>query len=370
MTATAGSGPLPVSIEAITPEFMTAALEPRFPGAKIKNIRIDHSHHGFSTVLRIHLEADPASRAADLPKTIMLKGQFEDATRKRGRDFTWMSLEMEFYAYELLPRLELNIPEVYFKALDPERAQMVILMEDLAARGVTFGHGLKPQSAEQVKRRLTALAAFHAKTWDSAEIKEGGRYHILPSNGATMFDHYLDHAGYDRAEWEVYCAKPRGMACSLKFHDYDWLRRAIRHAGRLSDELPNCVVHGDTHLGNLYEEADGRPGFFDSLARREAGIMEVTYHICNVMDPYERRRHDRDLVAHYRDELAGHGVAVPSLDEMMYQFASFLIVNYVTFLVNEPTYQTEAFNTAHASRANIAMLDHNVYELVLQAPEA
>jgi hypothetical protein len=362
-------GPLPVKLEEITAEFLTAALAARFPGVQIGAIRIDHSHHGFSTVLRVHLEPAAASTAANLPKTVMLNGQFEDATRKRGRDYTWMSLEMEFHAYELLPRLELNIPEVYFKALDAERAQMVILMEDLAARGVSFGNGLKPQSAAQVKRRISALAAFHAKTWDSPELKEGGRYHILPSNGATMFYNYLDHAGYDREEWERYCAKPRGMACSNKFHDYDWLRRAIRHAGRLSDQLPNCVVHGDTHLGNLYEEADGRPGFFDSLARREAGIMEITYHICNVMDPWERRRVDRDLVSHYRDELISHGVNAPSLDEMMYQYASFMVINYVTFLVNEPTYQTEAFNTAHASRANIAMLDHDVYDLVMQAPD-
>jgi hypothetical protein len=364
MTAASGVGPLPVRLEEITPAFLTRALAPRFPGGALKGVRIEEAHHGFSTVLRLHLEPDPGSDAANLPKTIMLKGQFEDATRKRGRDFTWMSLEMEHHAYELLPPLELNIPAVYFKALDAERAQMVILMEDLAARGVSFGHGLRPYTPEQVKRRLTNLAAFHARTWDSPELKPGGRYHILPSNGATMFDHYLDHAGYDQAEWDRYCAKPRGMACSVKFHDFDWLRRALRHAGRLADELPNCVVHGDTHLGNLYEEADGAPGYFDSLARREPGIMEATYHVCNALDPMERRAHDRELIGHYRDELARHGVATPSLDEMMHQFAAFLVVNYVTFIVNEPTYQTESFNTAHAARANIAMLDHDTYGLV------
>jgi hypothetical protein len=215
-----------------------------------------------------------------------------------------------------------------------------------------------------VRRVLTSLAALHATTWESPELDDGGRYAVFPRNGATMFADYIEHAGYDQAEWERYVARPRGMACSVRFHDYDWLLRALHHAGKLSDELPNCIVHGDTHLGNLYEDPDGTPGFLDSLARREAGIMEATYHICNAMDPMDRRRSERDLIAHYRDELSRHGVKVQSLDDMMYQFAIFAIVNYVTFIVNEPAYQTEAFNTAHASRANILMLDHNTYGLV------
>jgi len=364
MTASNKVGPLPVDIAEISPEFMSASLAGSFPGVRIARVTIEETHHGFSTVLRIHLEADRATSPADLPRTVMLKGQFEEATRRRGRDYTWMSLEMENRAYELLPELGLRIPQVYFNALDAEHAQMIILMEDLAARGVSFGHGLKPYTPEQVKRRLTSLAAFHARTWDSPELGPGGACHAVPANGATMFDHYLDHAGYDLAEWQRYVAKPRGMACSVKFHDFDWLRRGIRLAGRLADELPNCVVHGDTHLGNLYEEPDGTPGYFDSLARREPGLMEATYHICNAMDPMDRRANDRDLVAHYRSELQGHGVDVPPLDDMMEQFAIYLIINYVTFIVNEPTYQSEAFNTAHASRANIAMLDHGTFDLV------
>lgn len=357
-------GPLPVEIGEITTDFLNTALSERFPGVVISNFKIDEAHHGFSTVLRVHLEADEASHAAGLPPTIMLKGGFEDASRARGRDFTFLSLEMEYHAYKMLPELGLNMPEVFFQAVDPERAQMIILMEDLMLRKVIFGHGLRPHSPEQVKRRITALAEFHSKTWGSPELNPGGKYSVLPSNGATMFVDYLEHAGYDQAEWERYIAKPRGMACPVKFHDRDWLVRLMKYAGKLSDEQPNCIVHGDTHLGNLYEEEDGTPGFFDSLARREAGIMEVTYHICNALDPIDRRKHDRDLIAHYRSELARHGVAVPSLADMMHQYSAFLILNYVTFIVNEPTYQTEAFNTAHAVRAAIAMMDHNSYDLV------
>lgn len=355
---------LPLELHDITPDLLTQALAGRFPGVRIANLEIEESHHGFSSVFRIHLKADPATHNAGLPPTIMLKGQFEDATKTRGRGYTYKSLEMEYHAYDILPSLGLNMPEIFFKQLDPARKQMILLMEDLTRRAVRFQNGLEPNSPAQVRRRLTSLAAFHARTWGSPEVEAKGRYGSLLGNGATMFVDYLDHAGFDRIEWANYMTLPRGQACPRKLIDYDWVRRILLYAGELSDTAPNCLIHGDTHLGNLYEDADGTPGFFDSLTRREHGLLEATYHICNALDPIDRRHHERDLVAHYREELLRLGVHVPSLGNMMHHYAAYLSVNLVTFLVNHPTYQSEAFNTAHAVRAAIAMMDNNSFDLV------
>ena len=93
-------------------------------------------------------------------------------------------------------------------------------------------------------------------------------------------------------------------------------------------------------------------------------MIEVSYHITNVLDQGDRRRHDRELVAHYRNELIANGVEPPSLDQMMYEFAAFLPYGYATFIVNSSTYQTESFNTAHSARYNTAMLDHGVRNLI------
>lgn len=357
-------GALPVELSEITPEVLNSALSRRFQDPRIKSLRIDEAHHGFSTVLRVHLEADPSSHAAGLPTSIMLKGQFEEASKKRGREFTYKSLEMEYHAYSILPGLGLNMPEVFFKQMDPERKQMMILMEDLTLRNVHFQRGLEPNTPSQVRRRLTSLADFHSRSWGSPDLDESGKYRFLPGNGATMFVDYLDHAGFDLAEWESYISLPRGQACPKRFLDYDWMRRILLYAGEISDSSPNCLIHGDTHLGNLYEDADGTPGFFDSLTRREHGLLEATYHICNALDPIDRRDHERELIAHYRNELIQRGVAMPSLAETMLQYAAYLSVNLVTFLVNHPTYQTESFNTAHAVRAAVAMMDNNSYDVV------
>jgi len=357
-------GALPLEIDEIRIDLVRTGLAERFPQAVVNGFRIEEVHHGFSTILRVHLDADEASFAEGLPRSVILKGGFEEFTRERGRDFTYRSLAMEFHAFKMLPELGLNMPQVFFQHLDTEGKQMVILMEDLKLRGVRFQNGLEPNNADQVARRLVALADFHSKTWDSEELKQGGKYGSLERNGAQMFLDYLVHGGFTDEEFAKFRAMPRVQACPVAMHDYGWIKRLIAYTADLSDAIPNCVIHGDTHLGNLYEEEDGTPGFFDSLARQEPGISEVTYHICNALDPKVRRENERDLIALYRNALKERGVTVPSYHEMLHQYTAFLSLNLITFFVNPNNYQTEAFNTAHAVRAGMALLDNNAFDLI------
>jgi hypothetical protein len=356
---------LPLRIEDISAGWLTAALSRSFPGIEVTDFEVLNVRHGFTTVIRIRLDLNEAGKAAGAPEVVMLKGGFERFTRDLAGDYSIFPFAMEVGSYRELPALGLNMPRCWFAEFSDEQKQMMIVMEDLTRREVSFCHGLRPVSADQVKRRLTSLAAFHARTWDSREIKPGGKYEFFPSNGVAMFLDYMHHAGYyGSGEWEKYTGAPRGAACSTEFLDLDWMTRALEYMSRLSDEVPNVLVHGDTHLGNLYFEPDGTPGFFDSLPRREAPMIEVTYHITNALDASVRRAHDSDLVAHYRDELIRQGVAAPSLDELLHQFAAFLPYGFITFLINQSDWQTESFNTAHAARYNVAMIDHGTHALV------
>jgi hypothetical protein len=77
-----------------------------------------------------------------------------------------------------------------------------------------------------------------------------------------------------------------------------------------------------------------------------------------------RRRHERTLVAHYREELIRNGVDAPPLDEFMHQFGCFLANGYAIFLVNASEFQPEAINTAYTARFSSAMLDHDTIGLL------
>ena len=133
---------------------------------------------------------------------------------------------------------------------------------------------------------------------------------------------------------------------------------------RYGQSLPQCVLHGDVHLGNLYIDTDGAPGFLDPLASRGPALLEVSYHISAAVDLADRAGWEGALVRHYLDELGRNGVEPPPFDEAMRQYAVFLIYGLFIWLTTESHYQTEAVNTANAARVSAAMIDHDSLALI------
>ena len=371
-----GVVPLPLTIEELDTRWLAAALSRAFPKLKLNGFEIVDARHGFTTVLRLRLDVDDASRKAGVPETVIVKGGFEPWSRDRARTYA-----MEAIAYrDVWPVLPLNVPKAFFADVDSERKQAIMIMEDLVARKVRFLHGLRTRTYDQVARTLSALAEFHATTWDSPDLSPGGRFGStadfapngtwegIAPNGAAMMRDYLHHVGFLQPEvFDRLSRLPRGTATAKQFHDVEWVRLALNYIASLGEVLPQCVTHGDMHLGNLYEEPDGTPGFYDALPHKEPSLMEVTYHITCALDPADRRRWDRALVAHYLSELRRHGVDAPSFDDVMFHFAAYLVYGFCVFFINDTRWQTESFNTAHASRFSAAMVDHGTKELILAA---
>ena len=146
------------------------------------------------------------------------------------------------------------------------------------------------------------------------------------------------------------------------------MRGVLVKLSRHSKTVPRALLHGDTHLGNLYIDIDGEPGFFDSLPHVGPPMIEIAYHLACALDIADRRIHERDLVAHYRDALIGEGIAPPPLDELMRQYGYYLATGYLIFLVNASDFQPEAINTAYTARFSAAMLDHDSIGLIDALP--
>ncbi|RZK04062.1 MAG: hypothetical protein EOO76_00680 [Novosphingobium sp.] len=345
--------PLPVTIDEIDLAWLTRALRTRAPEAGLRGFEIVEVDHGTCTKIRIALDLDDAARAAGIAERVILKGGFEPHSRQM---HYMHGFEVHAYA-DVLPVLKLPSPAAYFAGFDEARQQGIVILEDLTLRGVEFCHPLVPNSVEQVSRRLIELARFHAKTWGSPELDPGGRWGFLgvciPETGGHM------RQFLDPVVWQSFVDLPRGRAASVHFHDPRWMAEALDKLHRLAKRLPHALLHGDTHLGNLYREADGTPGFFDSLPHRWPGIQEVAYHVAGALDPIERRQAERELVALYLDELAASGVTPPSLEESMRHYAAFLAFGYCIFLVNASAFQPEAINTAYTARFSAAMVDND-----------
>jgi hypothetical protein len=350
--------PLPMTIEEITPEWLTSALRTRAPAATARGFEVVDVINGTSTKIRLRLDLDGAARQAGIPATVILKGGFEP--HSRAMEFIH---EKEVRGYrDILPVFGLPSPACYFADFSEDQHQGIVIMEDLVARGVTFCDALKPQSYEQVSRRLTVLARFHAQTWGTTDFLPGGRWQeINPMLDSLRpyFDRYLEPE-----TWKRCIAQPQGAAASVRFLDREWAVSAFDRITHLARQLPHSIVNGDTHLGNLYIDKDGAPGFYDAIPSRAPGILEVTYHMTSALDTADQPRWEGALLRDYLAELDRNGVEAPSFDEAMKQYGAFLAFGVLTFIINETLFQASATNTAYVARFNAAMLRNDTAGLL------
>lgn len=345
--------PLPVTVDELTPEWLTAAIGASVPGAAIKDCEVVDTVFTTCSKIRLRLNRNEAAVMAGVPEKVIVKGGFEE----HGRRYYQMH-EREVRGYrELYPFAPLPHPECYFAGIDPERRQGIIIMEDLVERGVEFCHATKPQSFEQVSRRLSELARFHAATWDSDQLQSGGRFADFVDFFEVM-QHFFDEKSTPE-NWERFCNMPRGVACSFRFRERDWLLESWPKMMAYGKTLPHCILHGDIHLGNLYIDPDGTPGFLDTLASKGPPMLEVAYHVAASIDIADRPEWEAPLVEHYLTEAARNGAPVPTLAEAMKQYSIFQLYGHFIWMTTESRYQPEAVNTANVARVSEAMLDHD-----------
>lgn len=355
--------PLPLTVEEITADWLTKALRTRTQEVTVKGFEVVNVINGTCTKVRLRLDLDEAGKAADIPELVVLKGGFE--THSRVMSHVHLS-EVTGYR-DLFPYVPLPTPRCFFADFSDEQQQGIVIMEDLVELGVEFCNALKPQSFEAVARRLSVMAEFHAATWDSPELKTG-RFADFREGEAGLRS-YMDQYLLKPEEWQRFIDMPRGAASSFHFHNLDEIIDRFDRLVNFSRRHSFCIIHGDTHLNNLFVFPDGTPGFFDALPSQAPGMFEVTYHLTCALDPLDRQRWDRALIQHYLDELRRHGVAAPSFDDAMHQYAAFLLNGYIIFIVNESFYQPESANTAYAARFSQAMIDHRTMDVLAAVPK-
>ena len=350
--------PLPVLPDQVTAAWLTAALRQKRPGLTVTRAEVVEVIWGTSTKIRVSLEGEgPGAR--EMPRTLIVKGGFEEHSPKMAPMY---ANEIRFYA-DVQPYVPMPSPVCYFAGSDPNSHQSIVIMEDLKREGVVFCDPLKPQTFEQVARRLEDMAAYHAATWQSPEFKPGGRWNDVPcrfdSWGLEFMQRYLVPE-----VWAHYMASPRGAAASVRYHDRDWMEHALRRIGEIQYAQPRCLIHGDTHLGNLYIYEDGRPGFLDAQIAHTAWHHEVSYHIVCALDVADRGRWEGALLERYLGALGRHGVAAPDFEAAWLDYRRSLAWGLFIFLTNEIKFQTESVNTAYAARFSAAAVDHDLKRLL------
>lgn len=298
--------PVPDSLEqALSPRWLTAALRPRFPGIDIRAVVPGPIVDRISTNARFVIEC--AGAVPDgLSPALCVKGYFNEI----GRAARYIGAPEAYFYRDLAAATQVRTLRSVYADVDPATRHGVILTEDVVSQGGTFLDGNSPYTPDQTAQTLTELARLHAATWaDPRHTQEW----LAPRLGRVL-DVWGLSTTLDIIDRNL--AGPNGQRIPPDMRDAHRLVDAYRSLVATAPASgPACVIHGDAHVGNVFLGAAGAGALVDwQLVQRGRWYLDVGYHIASTLTVDERRRTERDLLRHYLDALASHGVTPPPWD--------------------------------------------------------
>ena len=137
--------------------------------------------------------------------------------------------------------------------------------------------------------------------------------------------------------------------------------RRLQQAVAVTASLPpTCVIHGDTHSGNVYLDAAGRACWLDwQVTQRGHWSIDVSYHIATALDIEDRRAHEHELLAGYLEELAGLGVVAPSWDEAWERYTLGFSWGFLLWAITRISSREVVL--LHMPRLGAALADHDTF---------
>lgn len=293
--------------EALSPQWLTAALRLRFPGIEVLRVTPGPVVDRISTNARFTVDYSDASVDAPAP-ALCVKGYFNE--------FGWLARHVgepeAFFYRDLSPSSGVRTLSSVYADVDSQTRHGVVITEDVVAQGGVFLDGRSTYTPEQVASSLSELARLHAVTWMHPQ------WSATPWLGSRL-NRAMEVWGEAAtvAKIDANLNGPNGRGVPVELRDARRLVDVYRGmATALAAATPWCVIHGDPHLGNLFLDATGRPCLLDwQLVQRGMWYVDVGYHIASTLTVEDRRTSERELLRHYLTRLAELGAEPPPWDE-------------------------------------------------------
>lgn len=302
-------GDIPVSYEAIAPEWFTAILCRDTPEAVVTGIRLDEPDTGTSNRRRIFIEYNAVGTAARLPESVFCKATHALENRILLATAGTKS-EVRFYN-EIRPLLDIDAPQSLYAAYNPESWASIIMLRDMASE-VEFCSHMTILDRALVESQLDLLATMHGHFYDSPlfetqfvdMIRFCDRFHLL-----------VEKNGFQRCCEDGFAAAKAVIPQRLFARQAEiWpatLRAVDRHIS-----LTDTLTHNDVHLKNWYIRNQRSMGLGDwQVSCRGHWSRDLAYTLGTSLDPVDRRSFERDLVAYYLEGLKAAGGPEIAFDE-------------------------------------------------------
>jgi thiamine kinase-like enzyme len=360
---------LPENPADLTPELLTSLISRTRPGARVESVEIlDAKNYGdqnVSTSARVRLRARySGDGSAELPTDLLVKFSLDPDVAYCAQLHAIYENEVNFYA-RLRPELDVEAPRSLGGRFDQESKRYVLALEDLTGLGVRFPSVMQDVSIDEVRSVLDTLARLHAQFWESPRFKTDLSWVQTHVNGDV--EKLMSGLISDSIRVEIGKEKfKRELVGRMRTSEPE-LRRGLAAVQRHQSTLPQTLLHGDSHIGNIYLTADGRGGLVDwQIMVRGYAIHDVVYLITTSLPIETRRARERELLAFYQDRLRSYGVAkAPDLETLWLEYRRAAVWGvYIGWLTCPVTnYGWEVNIMAHL-RVTAAFEDHGTRQLM------
>ena len=339
---------VPVTFDqAMDPVWLTDVLAPVTGGASITEVKVVEVLRTMATKVRftVHWDEPRSGSAAFCLKAFL---DVDPAAAAQGGSVT--ITESDFYA-EIAPALSVRVPDCVAHVV--ERPGLgVIIMRDLVAEGARFCTALEPLVPDQTAASLDQLARLHGSSkildraaWVRRRIGDFAQGQVMP---LSVLQDLLDG--------------PRGAELEPGIRDAGRLMEGLRALAARDAELPQTLVHGDCHAGNLYQTPDG-PGLIDwQLLQRGGWALDVAYHIAAVLPIEVAEREEWNLLADYLDRARGYGCDTPDFEIARDQYRTAVVWGYFLWSITRRV--EPAIIDTFVHRLGSAVTRHQSYSLL------
>lgn len=346
---------IPDSPKAITPAWLTAAVQEVAPGASATSVEVVDAHSGTTGRARLKVTWEKG----DLPSAIFAKLPPTDPIQRAMAVETGMGAREARFYRELAGEVPVRVPRPILSLWTQDRRAYIMLLEDLASSGCTFPDFVSGADLGLVRSAIEGLARLHAAFWESPRFEQDLTW-IKPAMhsemGPKLVATGVEAFGADQPE-----------------HFHDMAQVYTQHGAAVAGLLaagPQTLMHGDPHLGNQFVDG-GEAGFLDwAVVSRGPGLRDVAYFMSNSIDTDLRRAEERALLHRYLDVLAAAGAPAPGFDAAWDAYRCLVASGWVAAVATYAAgarMQSLAVGRRAVARANAAIGDLGTATVIREA---
>ena len=296
----------------LTPEWLTFALK-QSSGlqSSVTGIEIEH---GIAAGVGLMGELARVSISYEgnenLPASIIVKCAVQNENKDVAQLLDFYNREVNFYN-KVGDACGFRVPKSYYAHVDQASYNCVILMEDLG--NVSPHDQIVGASEEEAYAAIEKIALMHSRYWGK----------VSTPDSSWMYD-FMSEAEAVNLRDMLYM--PSLEPTIEKFADF-FTDQQIQLCRTVGERYTECwslklssfetFIHGDYRQDNfIYPDGSLDAIVMDwQISGRGKGIFDVSYFICQSLQPDLRQRIEKDLIKLYVERLREYGVEDYGFDQ-------------------------------------------------------